>query len=160
MQAVPIALPDAARQSSVARLNFLLADLLTLAALYKKAHWQVTGPHFHSLHLLYDEQHGEVARVVDAVAERIQALGGITVATPHDVAETTRLPRAPQQAETASVQLRRLVDATEMILTAAREAAQEAAAHGDDGTNDLIVGQVIRPVRAAILVSSLPLGRI
>ena len=61
---------------------------MTLRDLYKKSHWQVAGPTFYQLHLLYDKHYGEQAELVDVVAERIQLLGGVTIAMAADVAET------------------------------------------------------------------------
>jgi len=62
------------------QLNQLLADTMTLRDLYKKCHWQVAGPTFYQLHLLYDKHYGEQNDLVDLIAERIQLLGGVTLA--------------------------------------------------------------------------------
>jgi starvation-inducible DNA-binding protein len=64
----------------VEMLNQTLSDALTLRDLYKKHHWQVSGPAFYQLHLLFDKHHEELVERVDLVGERIQALGGISVA--------------------------------------------------------------------------------
>jgi starvation-inducible DNA-binding protein len=139
-----IALSDMACTASVTNLNQLLADTMTLRDLYKKHHWQVSGPTFYSLHLLFDKHHGEQAALVDALAERIQVLGGVSIAMSHDVAETTRIPRAPRGREDVSAQLSRLLRAHETVLQEARTFARDAAEAGDDGTNDLLVSEVIR----------------
>src|SRR4051794_25879451 len=68
---MPIALADGPRRQGAANLNQLLADTITLRDLYKKHHWQVSGPTFYPLHLLFDKHAGEQAELVDAVAERI-----------------------------------------------------------------------------------------
>src|SRR5713226_3732882 len=134
---MPIALSEHACKESVDNLNQLLADTMTLRDLYKKHHWQVAGPTFYQL---YDEQN----EVVDAVAERIQLLGGVSVAMAHDVAETTLVPRAPKGREEVPAQVSRLLHAHEIVLKEARAMARRAAEAGDDGTNDLIVSGVIR----------------
>ena len=139
-----IALSDTVCALSVRNLTQLLADTMTLRDLYKKHHWQVSGPTFYSLHLLFDKHHGEQAELVDALAERVQMLGGVSIATSHDVAETTRVPRAPRGREEVSAQLSRLLRAHEIVLAGARAFAREAADAGDDGTNDLLVSSVIR----------------
>ena len=72
---MPIALSEHACKESVDNLNQLLADTMTLRDLYKKHHWQVAGPTFYQLHLLFDKHYDEQNEVVDAVAERIQLLG-------------------------------------------------------------------------------------
>jgi len=141
---MPIALSEHACKESVDNLNQLLADTMMLRDLYKKHHWQVAGPTFYQLHLLFDKHHDEQNEVVDAVAERIQLLGGVSVAMAHDVAETTLVPRAPKGREEVPVQVSRLLHAHEIVLKEARTMARRAAEAGDDGTNDLIVSGVIR----------------
>ena len=141
---MPIALSEHACEESVANLNQLLADTITLRDLYKKHHWQVAGPTFYQLHLLFDKHYGEQTDLVDAIAERIQVLGGVSVAMAHDVAETTLIPRAPKGREEAPVQISRLLHAHEIVLKEARAMARRATEAGDDGTNDLIVSDVIR----------------
>jgi starvation-inducible DNA-binding protein len=141
---MPLALDEAARASSAAALNQLLADTITLRDLYKKHHWQVSGHTFYQLHLLFDKHYAEQNELVDAIAERIQLLGGVSLAMAHDVAETTTIPRPPRGREEVPVQISRLLEAHEMVLKEARRYAREAAAAGDDGTNDLLVSEVIR----------------
>jgi starvation-inducible DNA-binding protein len=141
---VPIALDTEVRRTSVENLNQLLADTMTLRDLYKKHHWQVGGPTFFQLHLLFDKHFEAQSALVDALAERIQSLGGVTVAMPHDVAEMTLIPRPPRGREEVSGQLGRLLHAHEIVLTESRAMARQAAEGGDDGTNDLLVSQVIR----------------
>jgi len=141
---MPIALSEHACKESVDNLNQLLADTMTLRDLYKKHHWQVAGPTFYQLHLLFDKHYDEQNEVVDAVAERIQLLGGVSVAMAHDVAETTLVPRAPKGREEVPVQVSRLLHAHEIVLKEARTMARLAAESGDDGTNDLIVSDIVR----------------
>jgi starvation-inducible DNA-binding protein len=142
---MPLALNQQARQQSVDNLNQLLADTMTLRDMYKKHHWQVSGPTFYQLHLLFDKHFGEQSEIVDTMAERIMTLGGISLAMAHDVAEATTIPRPPKGREEAPVQISRLLQAHEIILQAARSMAKQAAQSGDDGTNDMLVGDVIRP---------------
>ena len=141
---MPIALSENACKESVGNLNQLLADTITLRDLYKKHHWQVAGPTFYSLHLLFDKHFKEQTELVDTLAERIQSLGGVSIAMAHDVAETTMIPRAPKGREEVPVQISRLLHAHEIVLQEARAMARRAAEGGDDGTNDLIVSGVIR----------------
>src|ERR1700757_1360774 len=141
---MPIALSENACKESVDNLNQLLADTMTLRDLYKKHHWQGAGPTFYQLHLLFDKHYDEQNALVDAIAERIQLLGGVSVAMAPDVAETTLIPRPPKGREEAPVQVSRLLHAHEIVLKEARTMARRAAEGGDDGTNDLIVSEVIR----------------
>src|SRR5438094_5195696 len=141
---MPIALSENACKDSVENLNQLLADTMTLRDLYKKHHWQVAGPTFYQLHLLFDKHYEQQNELVDAIAERIQLLGGVSLAMAHDVAETTLIPRPPKGREEPAVQISRLLHAHEIVLKEARTMARLAAERGDDGTNDLIVSDVIR----------------
>jgi starvation-inducible DNA-binding protein len=141
---MPIALSEKACKESVENLNQLLADTITLRDLYKKHHWQVAGPTFYQLHLLFDKHYDEQSALVDAIAERIQLLGGVSIAMAHDVAETSLIPRPPKGREEAPVQISRLLHGHEIVLKEARTMARLAAQAGDDGTNDLIVSDVIR----------------
>jgi len=141
---MPLALEDDARKDSVERLNQILADTITLRDLYKKHHWQVAGPTFYQLHLLFDKHFEEQDTLVDQIAERIQLLGGISLAMAADIAETTKIPRPPRGREPVPVQISRLLEAHEIILKAAREGAEAAEEHKDLGTNDLLVSNVIR----------------
>jgi starvation-inducible DNA-binding protein len=141
---MPIALSRNTCQDSVENLNQLLADTITLRDLYKKHHWQVAGPTFYQLHLLFDKHYDEQNVLVDAIAERIQLLGGVSIAMAHDVAEMTLIPRPPKGREEAPAQISRLLHGHEIVLKEARTMARLAAEGGDDGTNDLIVSDVIR----------------
>ena len=141
---LPIALDEKVCAASAENLNQLLADTMTLRDMYKKHHWQVAGHTFYQIHLLFDKHHGEQDELVDAIAERIQTLGAISLAMAADVAETTLIPRPPRGREELPVQLSRLLEAHEIILKEARTFARDASEAGDDGTNDLLVSEVIR----------------
>ena len=141
---MPIALAEKACKESVENLNQLLADTMTLRDLYKKHHWQLAGPTFQQLHLLFDKHYEEQSALVDSVAERIQMLGGVSLAMAPDVADATLIPRPPKGREEVPVQISRLLHAHEIILKEARAMAKRAADAGDDGTNDLIVSNIIR----------------
>jgi starvation-inducible DNA-binding protein len=141
---MPIALAEETRRASADNLNQLLADTITLRDLYKKHHWQVSGPTFYQLHLLFDKHFGEQNDLVDLIAERIMMLGGVSVAMSADVAEMTLVPRPPRGREEVPVQIARLLHAHEIVLKEARAMARQAADRGDDGTNDLLVSSVIR----------------
>ena len=141
---MPIALSQNACKESVENLNQLLADTITLRDLYKKHHWHAAGPTFYPLHLLFDKHYDEQNALADTIAERIQLLGGVSVAMAPDVAEMTLIPRPPRGRQEAPVQISRLLHAHEVILKESRTMARLAAASGDDGSNDLIVSDVIR----------------
>jgi starvation-inducible DNA-binding protein len=141
---MPIALAENTRRTSADNLNQLLADTITLRDLYKKHHWQVSGPTFYQLHLLFDKHFGEQNELVDLIAERIMLLGGVSIAMSTDVAAMTLIPQPPKGREEVPVQISRLLHAHEIVLEEARAMARKAAQDGDDGTNDLLVSNVIR----------------
>jgi len=141
---LPIALDEKVCSASAENLNQLLADTITLRDLYKKHHWQVAGHTFYQLHLLFDKHYNEQNELVDTIAERIQSLGAVSLAMAADVSETTMIPRPPRGREEVPVQISRLLEAHEIVLKEARTMARQAAEAGDDGTNDLIVSDVIR----------------
>jgi starvation-inducible DNA-binding protein len=141
---LPLELEEPVRLEMTEQLNQLLADTMTLRDLYKKSHWQVAGPTFYQLHLLYDKHFDEQVELVDAIAERIQLLGGVSIAMAADVAETTQIERPPRGREEVPVQLSRLLNAHKVIVGQCRVLARRASAIGDDGTNDLVISEVLR----------------
>src|SRR5467141_4618687 len=125
--ALPLELEEPVRLEMTEQLNQLLADTITLRDLYKKSHWQVAGPTFYQLHLLFDKHYAEQSELVDAIAERIQILGGISLAMAADVAEATRIERPPKGREEVPVQLSRLLDAHQVIISDCRKLAERAS---------------------------------
>ena len=142
--ALPLELEEDVRLEMTEQLNQLLADTMTLRDLYKKSHWQVAGPTFYQLHLLFDKHYDEQVEIVDLIAERIQLLGGISLAMAPDIAETTRIERPPRGREEVPVQISRLLDAHQIIIGHCRTLAKRADSLGDDGTNDLVISDVLR----------------
>lgn len=141
---VPLDLEESVRLEMTAQLNRLLADTMTVRDLYKKSHWQTSGPMFYQLHLLFDKHFSEQVTLVDTIAERIQVLGGLAIAMAPDVAATTRIQRAPRGREEPAAQISRLLDAHQIVISYTRPMARLASKLGDDGTNDLLVSDVLR----------------
>jgi starvation-inducible DNA-binding protein len=141
---LPLGLSYEARMYSCQRLNHILANTQILYALYKKSHWLVRGHTFYQLHLLLDKHAGEQLALIDTVAERVQTLGGVAIGDPRHVAEITTIHRPPDGVEEVPAMLSRLLEAHETILIDAHDAATRVAKQGDDGTNDLVVSDVIR----------------
>src|ERR1700692_3520142 len=124
---MPLQLIEPVRLEMTEQLNQLLADTMTLRDLYKKSHWQVAGPTFYPLHLLFDKHFGEQSELVDTIAERIQLLGGISIAMAADVAETTRIERPPRGREEVPVQISRLLDAHQLIIGLCRKLSKRSS---------------------------------
>jgi starvation-inducible DNA-binding protein len=144
LQPVRIGLTAEVRHQSVQALNRLLAHSMALRDLYKKAHWQTSGAVFYALHLMFDKHYEQQLELIDTVAERVQLLGGVALATAQDVVQESRIARVPRGAEPPHEQLKGLLDAHEFLLNEARPLARAAAERGDDGTNDVIVSDLIR----------------
>jgi starvation-inducible DNA-binding protein len=140
----PIALAEEARIESCQLLNYILADSIILYNLYKKHHWLMRGLTFYQLHLLLDKHASEQLELVDLIAERVQTLGGVAIADPRHVAEVTTVARPPNGAEEVPTMLSRLLEAHEIIIAKIRDAIGRTAANRDDGTNDLLMGDVLR----------------
>jgi starvation-inducible DNA-binding protein len=138
-----IALARKACEATVAILNRILADAMTLRDLYKKYYWHASGAAFYELHVLFDNHHEEQEELIDAIAERIRAFGGLCIAMAAEVAETTTLARPPRNREEPSQQLARLADAHKRVLYGVRAAARRALEIGDDATHDLLAIDVI-----------------
>lgn len=141
---MPIGLNASARLASCAALNQILADTITLSSLYKKHHWQVSGNTFYQLHLLFDKHHEEQEVLVDSLAERVTLLGGVATGMPAAVAKMSKIENPPDGVEEVPAQLSRLLEAHEIIIKAARKAAEAASEAGDEGTNDLLISDVVR----------------
>jgi starvation-inducible DNA-binding protein len=142
---MPHPLSTTVRADMVAKLNQLLADSITLRDMYKKHHWQVSGPTFYQLHLLFDKHFDEQLEMVDTIGERVQLLGGVTIAMGADAGETSRIPRPPRGREEVPVQISRLLEAHKMIIQSCLDIAEAASKAGDQGTNDLVVSDILRP---------------
>jgi starvation-inducible DNA-binding protein len=144
VQDLPMGLSPEVRSESCKKLNQLLADSIQIRDMYKKHHWQVAGPTFYQLHLLFDKHFEEQVEIVDLIAERIQLLGGVSIAMGADVGEITRIARPPRGKEEVPVQISRLLEAHRIIIDDCHKIAKEADDSGDDGTNDLAVSDVLR----------------
>ena len=144
LREMPLGLPADVRSELATRLNKVLADTRILHDLYKKTHWLMRGATFYQLHLLMDKHADEQDELVDALAERVQTLGAVAVGDPRHVAELTSVPRPPDGAEEVPAMLSRLLEAHELVMIEVREAARRADELGDDGSNDLLVSEVLR----------------
>lgn len=144
LRLLPIALSAQARGESAQVLNEILADSMIMYGLYKKHHWLVAGPTFYQLHLLFDKHAAEQLELIDLIAERVQSLGGIAVGDPRHAAELTTISRPPDGAEDVPVMIDRLLDAHETVIEKVRAAIEATEKSKDWGTNDLLMGDVLR----------------
>jgi starvation-inducible DNA-binding protein len=142
---MPHRLDEPTRAKMVGMLNLLLANSIQLRDMYKKHHWQVSGPTFYQLHLLFDKHYEEQTELVDTIAERIQLLGGVSIAMGGDVAQMAKVQSPPRGREEVPVQISRLLEAHKIIMQDCHDIAEAADKCGDDGTNDMAVSDILRP---------------
>jgi starvation-inducible DNA-binding protein len=125
------------RAAIVAGLSRLLADSYTLYLKTHNYHWNVTGPQFNSLHLMFEEQYTELAAAVDEIAERIRALGMRAPGSYSEYAMLTSIDEGSGE-ETAEEMVRQLAIGQETVVRTAREAFPAADAANDEPTADLL----------------------
>ena len=129
------------RQGVVEILNNLLADEFVLYTKTRNYHWNVTGPHFHDLHALFESQYEELAETVDDVAERVRSLGGRASGSMTEFLKQTRLQEDTGENVNASAMVASLLGGHEAViqsLRADRESCGEK--HHDAGTDDFLTG--------------------
>lgn len=143
VHSMPLSLPEDAVKRNIECLNQLVADSIALYYLYKKHHWQMAGPTFYSLHRLLDKHAEQVEKTIDFLAERVQQMGGVTIAMPQDVAEMTRIERPPKDVESVPVMLSRIVDAHATVIKGLREGIELTEGNKDSTTNDILASKVL-----------------
>ncbi|MGI0490991.1 Dps family protein [Alkalinema pantanalense CENA528] len=153
-KAVNIGIDDAARKDIADGLSRLLADTYTLYLKTHNFHWNVTGPMFNTLHLMFETQYTELALAVDLIAERIRALGFPAPGTYSDYAKLTSIP------ETAGVpkaeeMIQLLVEGQEAVVRTARSLFAVVDAAQDEPTADLLTQRMQLHEKNAWMLRSL-----
>jgi starvation-inducible DNA-binding protein len=151
---IDIGIPAVQREAIAQGLSRGLADTYTLYLKTQNYHWNVTGPMFQTLHLMFEAQYLELALAVDLIAERIRALGAPAPATFHEfaaLASTTEDADHPDATE----MIRRLVAGQEAVVRTAREVFAVAEAAGDQPTADLLTQRMQVHEKAAWMLRSL-----
>jgi starvation-inducible DNA-binding protein len=131
-------------QKSCADLQVILANTIFMQQVYKKYHWHVAGPDFYQYHLLFDKHADEQLPLIDAIAERIRTLGGIAPGMPEDVVHNASIHEGEDPGSDAQAMVQSLLKLHDAYIRVVRKAAASAADNGDDGTNDLLVSEVLR----------------
>jgi starvation-inducible DNA-binding protein len=129
-------LNETARKGIADGLAKLLADTYALYLKTHGYHWNVAGPMFRSLHLMFEEQYMELRDAVDEIAERILALGYPAPASYAELGRLASVPDDPTVPE-AMEMVRRLVDGHETVIRTARDVVRVAEASEDVATADL-----------------------
>ena len=134
-------IPEQARKELSEGLSALLADTYTLYLKTQGFHWNVTGPMFRNLHLMFEEEYIDLRDAADLLAERILALGH---AAPASYAELSRLSSVPDEegVPEAMAMVRRLVEGHEAVIRTARQVVAQAEEAGDVATADLVTARI------------------
>lgn len=151
---VNIGIPEDQRQDIADGLSRLLADTYTLYLKTHNFHWNVTGPMFNTLHLMFETQYNELALAVDEIAERIRALG---FAAPGSYAAYAKLSSIPEAEDVpvAEDMIRQLAEAQETVVRTAREVFPTAEAGHDEATADLLTQRMQLHERNAWMLRSM-----
>jgi starvation-inducible DNA-binding protein len=134
---IDIGIPDEARREIAHALSTVLADTYTLYLKTHNYHWNVTGPMFNTLHLMFETQYNELWVAVDLLAERIRSLGEYAPGTYTQFAALTSIPEA-EGVPTAEAMLADLVAGHEAVTRTARAAFAPAEGANDESTADLL----------------------
>ncbi len=152
--AIDIGITSAQREEIAAALSRLLADTYVLYGKTHGFHWNVTGPMFNTLHLMFMDQYTELWNALDVIAERIRALG---VLAPHGgstLAGLSSIPEADQQ-PAALEMVRELVNGHEAVARTARSIFPLAEAANDEPTADLLTQRLQIHEKTAWMLRSL-----
>lgn len=142
------------REQIVAPLSKVLADTFTLYLKTHNFHWNVKGPMFQTLHLMFEGQYNELWLAVDEVAERIRALGGVAPATHKQLAALTSIPE-DETVPRAEDMIRRLVEGHETATITAREAFKIADETRDQPTCDLLTRRMLAHEKTTWMLRSM-----
>jgi len=136
-----IGIPDQDRESVVKILNTLLSDEYVLYTKTRNFHWNVVGPQFHEFHKFFEGQYEEIDAIIDEVAERARALGGLASGSLGEFLDQSRLKEQPAKAMSAKTMVSSLLSDHEAIIQSLRKDLEISGdKHHDMGTNDFLTG--------------------
>jgi starvation-inducible DNA-binding protein len=151
---VNIGIDENARKEIAEGLSRLLADTYTLYLKTHNFHWNVTGPMFQTLHLMFEAQYNELALAVDLIAERIRALGFPAPATYSEFAQLSSIPETPGVPK-AHDMIRLLVEGQEAVTRTARSIFPVVEQVNDEPTADLLTQRMQVHEKTAWMLRSL-----
>lgn len=149
-----IGISDGDRKTIVEGLGRLLADSYTLYLKTHNFHWNVTGPQFNSLHLMFEGQYNELALAVDLIAERIRALGHFAPGSYREFAKLSSIPEA-EGTPSANEMIKQLVEGNETVSRTARSLFPTTEKANDESTADLLTQRMSTHEKAAWMLRSL-----
>ncbi|HEX8852519.1 MAG TPA: Dps family protein [Pyrinomonadaceae bacterium] len=151
---INIGIEETDRREIAAGLSRLLADTYTLYLKTHNFHWNVTGPMFQTLHLMFEEQYTELSAAVDLIAERIRALGFPAPGTYREFSQLSSI-KEEEGTPTAQEMIRLLVEGQETIVRTARSIFPVVEGAGDEPTADLLTQRMQIHEKTAWMLRSL-----
>ena len=152
--AIDIGIAARDRKDIADGLSHLLADSYTLYLKTHNFHWNVTGPMFNTLHLMFEAQYTELATAVDTIAERIRALGHPAPGSYKDFAKLSSIKEASDVPD-AKTMIKQLVDGQEAVVRTARQVFPTAEKAGDEPTCDLLTQRMQTHEKTAWMLRSM-----
>ncbi|MBI2337031.1 MAG: DNA starvation/stationary phase protection protein [Deltaproteobacteria bacterium] len=150
-----IGISEENQRGVVAILNTLLSDEYVLYTKTRNFHWNVTGMQFNDLHKFFESQYDALAEVVDEVAERVRAIGGVALGSMAEFVKNTRLKEVPGQSISARDMLASLLADHETVIRHLRVDLKACAdQYGDAGTNDFLTGLMEKHEKMAWMLRS------
>lgn len=151
---IDIGIPENDRQKIAEGLSRLLADSYTLYLKTHNFHWNVTGPMFQTLHLMFEAQYTELALAVDLIAERIRSLGVAAPGTYKEFAKLTTIEE-PEGVPSATEMIKQLVEGQEAVVRTARSLFPRTEKAGDEVSADLLTQRMQLHEKNAWMLRSL-----
>ncbi len=155
MTTVNIGLNEAARTSVAQALNNTLADTYGLYMKTHAYHWNVTGPQFHTLHVMFEEQYREMWAALDEIAERVRALGVFAPSSSKALSDLMVIDNADTEPPAGPAMIERLLDGHETLIRRAREALSVAEEAGDAASADLLTVRIQTHEKTAWMLRSM-----
>ncbi|MGN6705678.1 MAG: Dps family protein [Rhodanobacter sp.] len=152
--AISIGIAKKDREAVAKHLSKLLADTYSLYLKTHSFHWNVTGPQFNSLHLMFETQYNALWLAADEVAERIRTLDVFAPGSYTQFAKLSSIKDEPGVPEWQEM-VGQLVEGHEIVAATARDALKAANAAGDDGTADMVTGRLKEHEKTAWMLRSL-----
>ncbi|MHA7871813.1 MAG: Dps family protein [Hyphococcus sp.] len=142
MTAIDIGIDENARKSVAEALNATLADTYAVYMKTHAYHWNVTGPQFHTLHVMFEEQYREMWTALDEIAERVRALGVFAPTSGKQFSDLTVIESADTSPPAAMTMVERLLADHETLIKRAREGLAIAEESGDAASADLLTVRI------------------
>ncbi|MHA6287290.1 Dps family protein [Maricaulis sp. CAU 1757] len=150
---INMGLTDSQRETMADAVTAVLADTYALYFKTHVYHWNVTGPRFHDLHALFEEQYNEMWAATDEIAERIRALDVVAPRTYSEMTSAASI-KSGGEAKDADGMVRDLLEGHQAVVKTLRETLEKADEHGDEATADILAPRVTAHEKFAWMLRS------